>query len=111
MEENKNLNKEELESVSGGLDTIFYNGVSVCPTCGHRPINLVSGDEFIDTYRCPNCGMVSYHIKKERPIPHPTLQCPTCGQIGMWKVVKSENGVDEIECKVCRHKITAPAES
>ena len=84
--------------------------VPMCPVCGERPIKLVSGDEFTDTYQCPNCGSKSTHTKKLRPIPHPGLTCPRCGSIGKWRIVESANGTDTVECTVCRLSTKVPAE-
>jgi transcription elongation factor Elf1 len=111
--EEKKIKDEKLEKVAGGLDTIFYGNVPICPVCGERDIKVVASDEFTDTYKCHNCGMESIHTKKERPAPpkyHPNLQCRQCGSIGQWNLVKSENGIDTVQCKVCRLQMNAPSE-
>jgi predicted RNA-binding Zn-ribbon protein involved in translation (DUF1610 family) len=110
MEEKKTVNKEDLAAVAGGINTIFYGNEPMCPVCGERPIKLVSGDEFTDTYQCPHCGSKSTHTKKLRPIPHPGLTCPRCGSIGKWRIVESANGTDTVECTVCRLSTKVPAE-
>jgi predicted RNA-binding Zn-ribbon protein involved in translation (DUF1610 family) len=113
MKEKKSLHQEVLEKVAGGLDTVFYSGVPICPVCGERPIQKISGDEFVDTYKCHSCGMISIHTKKERPAeptPHPGKVCPRCGSVGKWRIIKSEGVIDFIECTVCRLESTAPTE-
>lgn len=113
MEQNNLVNNNDLEAVSGGIDTVFYGDIAVCPVCGQRPIRIVSGDEYVDIYQCDCCGSKSTHTKKERPAepkPHATLVCPQCGVTGMWRIIKTENGLDSIECQICRLIRTAPAE-
>ena len=112
MEEKKILD-EKLEKVSGGIDTVFNGGVAVCPVCGETNIKLYASDEFTDTYKCHHCGSESIHTKKERPAApelHPTLQCRQCGVVGKWNLVKSENGIDTVECRVCHLQTTVPSE-
>ena len=104
----KDITDSNLEKVTGGLDTIFYGDIPMCPTCGQRNIKMISSDEYVDTYKCQLCGMVSIHTKKEKPAPvpiHPELQCPICGSIGTWNLLRSDNGVDYLECTVCRNKL------
>ena len=112
--DNKDLIKnEDLEKVSGGLDTVFYGDIPICPTCGERNIKKISGNEYEDTYQCHNCGMVSVHIKKERPAPvpiHPELQCMICGSIGQWDLISSAGGIDTVKCQICRNQTTTSAE-
>ncbi|MBQ1287616.1 MAG: hypothetical protein IIY22_03570 [Erysipelotrichaceae bacterium] len=111
--EEKKVKDEKLEKVSGGRDTIFHDNVPICPICGQTNIKIVSSNVFTDTYKCHHCGCESIHNKMEEAEPvkyHPNLQCRQCGSIGTWNLVKSENGVDTVECKVCRLKMTAPSQ-
>ena len=110
MEEKKTIQQQDLEKVSGGLDTVFYGDIPICPVCGERPIQKVSGDEYVDTYKCHVCGKTSIHIKKERPVPYPGLVCQRCGSLGKWAVLRSENGMDTIQCTVCRLERVVPTE-
>ena len=113
MGENKIIENNDLEKVAGGIDTVFVGDVAICPVCGNRPIKIVSGDEYVDVYKCDHCGSQSIHTKKERPAepkPHPNLVCPQCGTVGNWRIIKTENGLDSIECRVCRLICTTPAE-
>ena len=110
MAENNKIHDSKLEKVAGGINTIFYGNTPVCPVCGQKDIKLIAGDEFTDTYKCDYCGSESVHTKKERPRYHANLQCRQCGVVGEWNLVKSENGIDTVECKVCRLQMTVPSE-
>ena len=105
MDKKEITNNNELEKVTGGNDTVFHGDTPICPTCGEPNIQIISSDEYVDTYKCHICGMVSTHTKKERPIIHPELQCPTCGSIGQWNEIRTSNGYDYVECKICRTKV------
>ena len=62
---------------------------------------------------CQNCGCESVHKKKLRPEEekhHTALTCPRCGSIGTWRILSSANGIDTVECKVCRLSMTTPSE-
>lgn len=110
MEEKKQVQQNDLEKVAGGLDTVFYGDVAICPVCGERPIKIISGDEYVDTYQCHNCGSISIHTKKEAPKPHSSKVCMQCGSVGKWRILKTINGIDTIQCTVCRLKVTVPSE-
>ena len=49
MEETRTVQQQDLEKVSGGLDTVFNGDVPICPVCGERPIQKISGDEYVDS--------------------------------------------------------------
>ena len=113
MEEKKQVQQSDLEKVAGGLDTVFYGDVAICPVCGERPIKIISGDEYVDTYQCHNCGSISIHTKKARPEapkPHSSKVCMQCGSVGKWRILKTINGIDTIQCTVCRLEVTVPSE-
>ena len=113
MEEKKTIAQNDLEQVAGGIDTIFFGEVAVCPVCGERPIKKISGDEYVDTYQCSHCGSLSIHTKKQRPEapkPYPSRVCEQCGSLGRWRVLKSANGMDTIQCTVCRLETVVPSE-
>ena len=109
MEDNK-VHDSKLEKVSGGTELVFHGTTGVCPVCGSTNLKLVSGDEFVDNYLCEHCGQTSTHTKKEKPVIHKNLQCNRCGSIGRFNLLKSENGVDTVQCTVCKLTMNVPAE-
>ena len=111
MENNSVLENKQLETVTGGSEPIFLAGTVICPLCGHRPLKLVSGDEFIDTYKCDYCGKTWGHTKKEHPKIHPDLICPRCGdRTPNWTLLSSTGGMDRIRCGTCQYELTVPSE-
>lgn len=113
MENKEFVKNDDLRKVTGGIDTVFIGDTAVCPVCGERPLKVAFGDEYVDTYQCPLCGSQSVHVKKirpEAPKPHSALVCPQCGTTGEWRIVKTQNGLDTIECRVCRLVRTTPTE-
>lgn len=115
MEEKKSVHNNDLKKVTGGIinDVIFYGSVPICPVCGERPIKKITEGEYDDVYKCQNCGCESVHKKKLRPEEekhHTALTCPRCGSIGTWRILSSANGIDTVECKVCRLSMTTPSE-
>ena len=113
MEDNKTVQNKDLAKVTGGIETAFCGNVPICPVCGERPIKMVSGDEYTDTYQCHVCGSISVHTKKirpEAPKPHIHKTCPRCGSVGKWRVIETIDVIDTVECTVCRLVTKAPTE-
>ncbi len=96
------VNNNKLEKVAGGNEVSFFEGKSVCPTCGTHPIRLVSSEELIDTYQCDRCGLRSYHHKKAKIEPEvdPNV-CPRCGSTSF--VISNDLGIYTKQCTVCHH--------
>ena len=111
MENNSTLQNKQLAQVSGGNEPIFQGNTVLCPTCGHRPLKLVSSDEFTDTYKCEVCGKIWIHTKKEHPKIHPGLICPRCGdRIPNWTLLSTAGGMDRIRCGTCQYELSVPSE-
>lgn len=114
MEEKKIMDPKDLEKVSGGIETAFHGNTPVCPVCGQPNIRKLSGDEYTDTYQCDCCGMMSTHTKKARPIAKPLhmeVRCGICGMNDQWRIIRTEAGLDLIECGYCRTRISVPSET
>ena len=53
MEEKKQVQQNDLEKVAGGLDTVFYGDVAICPVCGKRFIKH-EDKQIYDSKSCAN---------------------------------------------------------
>ena len=108
--ENKTIQNSDLEKIAGGNEVQFLDGEAVCPICGKYPIRLVSADEFTDTYQCDVCGHMSTHHKSASNTPESNQAvCPRCGNCSSFRLVKSENGLNTLECRLCGMHITVSA--
>lgn len=109
MEEKNTIQNSELQKVAGGTEVGFADGQPYCPICGKTPIRLVSSDEFTDTYQCDVCGHQSVHTRQSGNPEPEVFSCPRCGNLNNWKLLKSENGIDTVECMICHMQVSLPS--